>query len=106
MNIVLGYIMAFLVLAFSMLPCGDVAKVASGKASYELTQSIPEPGDGSHEDACSPFCICACCASFSVITRLAAAITITLPIQSSQSSYLPDRLHSIVLPIWQPPQLV
>lgn len=98
--------MALMVLAFSMLPCADEGTVTEGKAKSELAQSIPQDNDGDHNDACSPFCICSCCAGFSVLTKLPAAVALPISFQPAHATYIADRLFSIALPIWQPPRLV
>lgn len=98
--------MALMVLAFSMLPCADEGSFAEGKASYEAAQTMPQDSDGDHNDACSPFCICSCCAGFSVTAKMPAAVTVPAFFQTVFTSYIADRLYTIALPIWQPPQLV
>ncbi len=99
--------MAFMVLAFSILPCADGASFDQGEAKYELlTHSQPQNNDQNHDDACSPFCICSCCAGFSVVNKFPASPTIVIPHQPTYSSYISERLFSVALPIWQPPQLV
>lgn len=105
-KIILGYIMTFLVLAFSVLPCADDASFAKGEVKYELSQTMPQNNDQNHDDACSPFCICSCCAGFSVVNKLPTSIAIAIPHQLTHSSYISERLYSIALSIWQPPQLV
>lgn len=98
--------MAFMVLAFSILPCADDASFETGETKYELAQSIPLDNGTDHEDACSPFCICSCCAGFSVVNRLPALSALIVLYQSSHSSYISEELFSIAKPIWQPPRLV
>src|SRR5687767_3435406 len=67
-----AYIMAILVVALSCLPCAD-GGTTSGKANTELVGGS-EHEDDDHEDSCSPFCQCSCCAGFS-ISHLVAGIT-------------------------------
>lgn len=102
----LGYIMAFMVLAFSLLPCADGAPAVEGKASHELVKKMPQHSDGDNNDACSPFCICSCCTGFSITAKLLVPFTITPFVETAFTFYIPDRLYSIAFPIWQPPQLV
>ncbi|WP_343306303.1 DUF6660 family protein [Chitinophaga niabensis] len=97
----LTYIFAMLVLTLSCLPCAD-ANVAHG---HSESISVTQPVQDQHPDACSPFCICTCCASFSFIYH--TAITLRVPVTSSHFGFFyADSLHEISLPIWQPPQLV
>lgn len=101
---ILAFIMAVLVLSFSIIPCADgvsFAKEESGKYSQTKT-SQDEP----HDDACSPFCICTCCAVFSVTCTVAAFSAVTIPFKTKHSLFLEARTNSIASAIWQPPQIV
>jgi len=97
----LTYILAILVLTLSCLPCADADVVHTDMESIAMSHPVQDQ----HPDACSPFCICTCCASFSFVYH--TAITLTVPVSSSHFSFFyADSLHEISLPIWQPPQLV
>ncbi|HEY0730981.1 MAG TPA: DUF6660 family protein [Chitinophagaceae bacterium] len=100
-----GIILAFMVLAFSAIPCADENSL-SGDTHYELAQSMPRDNEQDHTDDCSPFCICSCCAAFSVISKLPVTPTLFIPYQNAHAVYISERLYSIALPVWQPPQLV
>ena len=93
-----------MVLAFSVIPCADSDSLGS-EAKYELAQTMPHDNDQDHNDACSPFCICSCCAGFSVVAKLLVTPTLFIPYQTAHTAYISERLFSIALPIWQPPQL-
>jgi len=101
----MGYILAFLVLALSCLPCADsVASTKPEKAKVEIIQATDQSEDD-HGDACSPFCQCACCASFSINHSIATIFCdINYPL-SSYCSFLPPDTIEISLPIWQPPRV-
>ena len=99
--------MAVLVVVLSCIPCADRA-IAGGKE--EVKAALVTQGDGhedcEHEDACSPFCNCTCCTSFSM--NFIAVFSTCLPEVFNQyfSPYQVDNTLEISLPIWQPPQLV
>jgi hypothetical protein len=97
------FIMAFIVIALSCMPCADAGAVQVA-AKMEVKKShTPEKN---HNDACTPFCQCACCAGFS-INHFIAKISSPHIIQSSEySSEFLSSTFTISLPIWQPPQLV
>jgi len=99
-----AFIMAFLVLALSIMPCADKDNaINAGKT--EITKASNHQGD-LQQDNCSPFCQCACCAGFS-INHFIASITITESYKNKkQAVFLPADILDIALPIWQPPQLV
>ena len=97
-------ILAVLVLALSCLPCADDASML-GKAKTESTSATDEQ-NGDHEDDCSPFCQCSCCAGFS-IDHLVAEISYDNNYNNRfYTSFLHSEIIEISLPIWQPPQLV
>ena len=103
-NKVFAFIMAILVLSFSMIPCADGASFAKDEAGkYSLAKNSQ---DEPHDDACSPFCICTCCAGFSVTCNSTALSGFAIPFKLSHSSFIAARTHSIASSIWQPPQLV
>ena len=102
----LAFFMAFLVLALSCLPCADgdeqkavsIINITSGLAQNQ------QDGDD-HEEACSPFCHCICCAAFSVNHIIPLAI-IPIPQSSiNHSAFYISAIAEFSIPIWQPPQL-
>src|SRR5688572_28419850 len=103
---IFAFIMAIMVMLQSFLPCGDDAVVMkAGKAQMEVSIDHHQSDDHDHEDNCSPFCHCACCASFS-ITRTIVSISTPLPDSAiSFSSFYNSSIINISLPVWQPPQL-
>lgn len=99
-------ILAFLVLALSVMPCADAdAAINDGKDKSKITRTI-EREQHNDDDACSPFCYCACCASFSINHFIASIIVIPPYRNNSTGSFLPADVVEVALPIWQPPQLV
>ncbi len=105
MKRILALILSILVLAFSAIPCADgdsFAKTDAGQ--YDLTQS--QPSDEDHEDACSPFCICTCCAAFSVAYTFPALSVYVINYKLNHASFYEAGTQSISLPVWQPPQLI
>jgi hypothetical protein len=101
-----AFLMAFLVLALSIMPCADRGDaLSSSKAKTELAKKA-NPQSDPQQDDCTPFCHCTCCACFS-INHTVATIGI-LPVYSAQSqtAHLPSNLIDVALPIWQPPQLL
>lgn len=102
---IFAFIMAFLVLAQSMLPCADQDLAVDGnKAKTEITKPAKQ-GNSAREDACSPFCHCTCCAGVSV-NHLISSIDHLIPYGDKLiTAFLPARTFEIALPIWQPPQL-
>lgn len=101
-----AFIMAFLVLALSVMPCADTSAAPKDpKAKTEVTKTADQP-DHEEDDSCSPFCHCACCAGFSINHTLSIVTKVPKYSQSHETSFLPKEVIEIVLPIWQPPRLV
>jgi len=98
----LGFIFAIWILALNFLPCADSFAISGEKAKTELTTQ--HQGDD-HNDTCSPFCHCACCAGFSINHAISSLSSSPLIASKNFYSYLPDNLIEISLPIWQPPKL-
>lgn len=99
-----AYIMSFLILAMSCMPCMDASASIDNETKTVVSaashQSFPKDSDN-----CSPFCICKCCSGFVVIT-LSTQISYLKPLLIQKKPlYLSEKISSISLPIWQPPQL-
>lgn len=102
----IAFIMALLVLVLSVLPCADSAfAMKADKAETELIKSAHQESVP-HEDACSPFCICSCCAGFSILYPLSKIEFAVSRHKPDHTSLLTAPVFKIALPIWQPPQLV
>lgn len=98
-----AFIMAFIVLAMSTVPCADGA-VAMSKAKTEIQKTNHQQNDHPTRD-CSPFCSCSCCTG-SPIPQYVAKLTLVKPelIRNYKSLYS-SPIKEISLSIWQPPQL-
>ena len=99
-------IMALIVLALSVMPCGDKASAFNhGKIKLELTASSHH--NNPQTDNCSPFCQCNCCAGFSIKHSFPSITNISHSYSSKpKATYLLSPASEVALPIWQPPQLV
>jgi hypothetical protein len=101
-----AFIMAFLVLVLNCLPCADGAiAIQHEKLKAEFTTAQSSSQESDHNDACSPFCQCSCCATFSINHVIAAIPGPHIFASTLTFSYLPATAVEISLPVWQPPQL-
>src|SRR5690349_4783185 len=96
----LVFIMSLLVLGLSCLPCSYETML-----EHKITKHDREDADHNHDDSCSPFCHCTCCAGFSVNHFTATVSECALSNSKFFTDYLPDNIIEVSLPIWQPPQL-
>jgi hypothetical protein len=95
--------MAFLVVALPVLPCADDG--AAGKAKAEIVKQSSHQEEKDHNDACSPFCRCTCCAGFSINHFYTAVSSLILSDNKSYTSYLPENINKVSHSIWQPPKI-
>lgn len=104
-----AFILSILVLVLSCLPCADADSMTICKADThkEIKKQSKQQEDNNDTDLCSPFCHCACCATFSVINKdVIIPQRIEIPVSSSFMEFLSAEIIEISLPVWQPPQLV
>gem|GEM_PF-610268 len=97
-------IMAFLVLALSIVPCADKETSAKDNIKSELVKSTQQKGDPQQDD-CSPFCHCTCCAGFSFNNNVATITSPAIITLTVFSAFLPANLIERSLPVWQPPKI-
>ena len=100
-----AFIMAFLVLALSVMPCADTDAENDSKAKTTIAKSSQQK-ENPQQDDCSPFCSCTCCACFSVNHFIVSVNYLSSFSEKAIAAYLPADLIEIAFPIWQPPQLV
>jgi len=102
-----AFILAILVLVLSCLPCADADSMTICKADIQKEVKNNSQQKDHHADLCSPFCHCACCASFSVINKdVVIPQRIEIPVCSSFVEFQSAEIIEISLPVWQPPKLV
>lgn len=101
----LAFFMAFLILSLSCLSCADESSLASINENVKTEIAQSQHNNDDHEDACSPFCHCICCAGCSV-NHMIAIVILSAP-QSSidHSSFYHSSIAEFSIPVWQPPQL-
>lgn len=108
MKVIVAYLLAFCVLALSCIPCQDEAGPEVLPHSNTASIVAANATDGHREviDLCSPFCICACCASVTISAAVAAlpenAVSQLIP--PAGFSYLQILYTGDRAGIWQPPQ--
>lgn len=90
----------------SCMPCRDDVVIKPGKNKIEFAKSSNSQQENHKTDACSPFCICSCCAGVN-FTFIQLAVDNIAPYSSKHiSAFIPSSVRKVALPIWQPPQLV
>lgn len=97
------FIMAFLSLALSFVPCGDKAEIVEIHTMADLKNSDHQHSH-SGTDTCTPFCHCSCCSSLT-INKTTVLIYFPLAVEKIKVYYLPSEIIDAAIPVWQPPQL-
>jgi len=99
----LAFILGFLVLVLSCVPCKDTSFADKSAYAKQLTKTAPD--DDTHDDSCSPFCHCSCCASVSIEHHVAV---VEDPLPAFAVLHTPryiESIREISIPVWQPPKL-
>jgi hypothetical protein len=101
---VLCLLLSMYVLYMVSLPCVDEA-IDNSKTFTELATTHHHHHDPGQADACSPFCVCACC---SVTVDLSVFVFVSNPVRNIQSKLVPyykENVSSYFHSIWQPPKV-
>jgi len=97
-----AFILAVIVLALSCMPCADVGATGE-KSKMEIKKSLGN--ERQQSDLCSPFCICSCCAGFSINHTIPNIETLLQLHKVNYSLSYHLAVIKISSPVWQPPQL-
>ena len=100
----LAFFISIYILSLASMPCVDRNNHVCANHSEQTSQN-DSPRNSEQSNACSPFCVCACC-NVSVIVPY--YYTDTDPIAFHKSSYIPiyENITSAYNgSIWQPPKL-
>jgi len=103
----LTFIWATFILLLSCLPCADISALPHIKAKTTWTSSVDQHSNHADEDACTPFCSCACCATHSVVhAPLYVPLAAVTYANRHALFYTSNEATKILRAIWQPPKLV
>lgn len=94
-----AYILSFVVLALTAIPCVDVPNDNTLQKS-EISQNTSN-NHQSNTDHCSPFCICQCCQTNFYISNIAVTFTadiIEISYNESSSSFQSLELFDFLIP--------
>lgn len=105
-------ILSLYLLGLSVWPCSDERLPVMGQESAAVVVSVDRSQPGSahqHEDQCTPFCTCACCAA-TLTVLLKYGYTLIQPtdgvtISTDHFPYSPTHWATPDAAIWQPPQI-
>ena len=95
-----AYILSFVVLALTAIPCVDVPKDNSVQKT-ELSNTTSDNNHQSDTDHCSPFCTCQCCQTNFYVSNIAVTFTtdiIEIRYNESSSSFKSLELFDFLIP--------
>ncbi|NML24060.1 hypothetical protein HHL16_24495 [Pseudoflavitalea sp. G-6-1-2] len=95
----IGYLIAMLVIVLGFVPCSD-----THRPSRSLT-IVQQPDEHAHEEYCSPFCHCSCCAITSISHEVPELIIPPTTHTAHNATPYTDEVLEVSIPVWQPPQL-
>ena len=101
---IFAFIMACVILIVSVVPCAD-AKAFNTKQSNEIFKATEQNNNIPHADACSPLCICSCCAGCSLYYSSPQLLKSAYQISTVYAAFILADTHQIAIPVWQPPRL-
>ena len=100
-------IVCTIVMLVSLVPCADA--VSYKQTSIITTEYSETSTTKNHNerglDACSPFCVCACCNAPTVMKNALFSINIPLQISLEYPSNALGKATSTSISVWQPPRL-
>ena len=102
---ILTLLLSVYLLALMVLPCNDDHSHTSVTTEKQIAQADEHHND---IDACSPFCVCACCTTPIMVQQLITfeSLPFITPYNRELNSFYTSVTASYSGSIWQPPQLV
>ncbi len=102
---IFAFILAFTILALSVMPCMDGGLANNGSTKVEISKT-DNHNEHNDTDDCSPFCICSCCSttisshtlSFNYFDKLVF-------LAKKYSAFKSSNYSNVSISIWQPPKL-
>jgi hypothetical protein len=99
-----AFIMSIVILLLSSSYCAENSYALRKEAKAEFLKH--SSSEKSWSDQCSPFCNCASCPGFRIQNFVKLTPTFFPVNVKLISFYSSHKLPTVLLPIWQPPQLV
>ena len=101
-----AFIMSFYLLCVSFLPCGDRKECNSIGGAQSISASTNHQEHHHSAEACTPFCVCSCCASSACVQSNSKAHIMTIFPSEKHRDLNFFFLSRDFSSIWQPPRIV
>jgi len=91
----------------SLVPCADAISYEQTSIVKAVSTEVSAPRNHNERgmDACSPFCVCACCNAPTVVKNAVFSINIPLQISLEYTNNTLGKATSTSISVWQPPRL-
>jgi len=101
---ILAIVMAIWISVMSVMPCADAADNCA-EETHLVAQAADEHDTGdTHTDLCSPFCVCHCCHSNSLVTTFLAAFY-QVAAAEIPDQYIAPVANTLSRDIFRPPKV-
>jgi hypothetical protein len=102
---IFAFIMAFTVIALSIMPCMDESEFNLAKVKTAVSKATSQ-SEHQESDNCSPFCSCSCCSASVTYQLIGYSYCLTSQFQGKKySTYTSSSYSEMSFTIWQPPKL-
>jgi hypothetical protein len=88
----------------SCIPCSD-SDITTGAGVTTIVKSTAAADSHAHTDTCSPFCICACCATYPVQSEPIVYSLYHPDLAVTHTAFYFSLVQKFPYAVWQPPQL-
>ena len=86
----------------ALVPCGDKEDCNEFK---QTQTSHTDHKDDHSDEACTPFCVCACCASNCIVKYFQPVLNQVALVNSVYPVHKESKTSAAIISIWQPPKL-
>lgn len=101
-----SWLVGIVILLMSCLPCADAAIGHSNANRAGLNNSYATESHRDQAiDACSPFCVCSCCHTPSVMKQVLLTTQLNSELNNQYADMQLRKLTSAPIAFWQPPKL-
>jgi hypothetical protein len=97
-------IFSIYILVLSAVPCGDEKDCTEFSQEHYSIKANGEQGNAHHEEACTPFCICACCGIQGFVSIVPIDFNVHSELRIANFQNPLSLIKDISLSIWQPPK--
>ncbi|WP_432443875.1 DUF6660 family protein [Pedobacter gandavensis] len=99
------WLISLVILVASLTPCKDAFGFRVTTKAVISAESHSDTQHSTVMDSCSPFCVCACCSTPTVIKQEIIHQNISVYIEKEYTDLYSGSVASAFIAVWQPPKL-